>query len=135
MIFGDELGQAVVVVVIILLLFVVVFAVLVVQPAAEARLAVTGSFRAGVDVRAALATVHRNRGGYIRLFLLTFAGGLLVAGIGFGLVWLVTSAVGGATEFQDVLGVTGVVVGATVGPYLQFVLYHLYGQVYARTMR
>lgn len=132
---GADLGRVMVGLVFMLFVLVVVFAVLVVQPAAEARLAVTGSFRAGVDVRAALATVRRNRGGYVRLFLVTLAGGLGVAGIGFGLVWLAKSALGGATEFQNVLGVSSVVVAATVGPYLQFVLYHLYGQVYGRTMQ
>jgi hypothetical protein len=51
-----------------------------------------------------------------------------------GLPSTLLRAIGNPTIFGDDLG-RAMVVAATVGPYLQFVLYHLYGQVYARTMR
>jgi hypothetical protein len=130
----DDTGRILLSLLGMLLVLVVVYAVLIVQPAAEARLAVTGSFLAGLDVRAALATVRRNLGGYIRLLLVTLVGGVGIFGIGFGLVWLVQAATGGAPTFSRVLTIATILVGLTLGPYLQFALYHLYGQVYARAM-
>ena len=82
-----------------------------------------------------LPRLRRNRGGYVRLFLVTLVGGLGVFGVGFGLVWLAQSAMGQAPEYQHVLAIATILVAVTVGPYLQFVLYHVNGQMYARAMR
>ena len=60
--------------------------VLIVLPAAEVRLAATGSVGAGLDVGAALRTVGRNLGGYLLLLLLDFGIlTLVVFGLGIGL--------------------------------------------------
>jgi hypothetical protein len=113
-----------------LLLGLAQLALLVVQPAAEARLATTGSLAAGLDIGAAFGAVGRNPRGYLVLVVVTAA--LTVAGIGLsvGLVWLAWSAAGGTPGLLEVLGV-GVALGpATVLPYGVFVLAHLTGQAY-----
>jgi hypothetical protein len=104
-----------------------------IQPAAEARLAATGSFVAGIDVVAAVRVVGANIGGYVRLWLVTVVVLLISWGPGLGLVMLGNVLGGGPLDWPWVVA-AGLVVGNVIlGPYTSFVLYHLTGQVYART--
>ena len=106
--------------------------VFVVQPAAEARLAVTGSLVAGLDVPAVFATVRRNLGGYLRLPLVLLVGVGVGIGLSMGLVALVWRALGGAPSRREITVVGMTVAFVLLLPYTQFALYHLFGQVYAR---
>jgi Protein of unknown function (DUF4013) len=108
--------------------------VLVVQPAAEARLAVTGAFRAGLDVAAAFETVRRNLGGYLLLLLVT--GGVVLIGFALSaaLVALAWWTIGLQSDSGSVrvAGITSLgLTLAVFGPYLAFVVAHLSGQAFA----
>ncbi len=111
----------------------VTLVVLVVQPAAEARLATTGSVAAGLDVGTAFRVVGRNLGGYLLLLVVVGLGAAVWFGLSMSLVWLAWRTVGGQPGVRDILNV-GIAV-AILFPYFQFVLYHLYGQAYRRANR
>ena len=105
---------------------------IVVQPAAEARLAVIGSLAAGLDVPAAFATVRRNLGGYLRVLLVLIVGFGSGLGLSIGLVALVWRVLGGTPSLREIMVVGITVTWVLLRPYTEFVLRHLYGQVYAR---
>jgi hypothetical protein len=106
--------------------------VLIVQPAAEVRLAATGSVGAGLDVRAAFRTVGRNFGGYLLLLVLGISA-LVIFSLALGLVWLAWSASGGQPSLVEVVTV-GIATGPLI-PYYRWVSAHLYGQAYRRAER
>ena len=109
-------------------------AVLVARPAAEARVAATGSLAAGLDVRAVFAIVRRNLGGYLLLLLVVVVGGAVWLGLSFGVVWLAWSAGGGQPALRDV-AVVGPPFALVAFPYSRWVIAHLYGQAYGRAER
>ena len=113
-----------------LVLGLVVLISLVAQPAAEARLATTGSFATGLDVGAALGSVRRNLRGYVLLVLATLVLGSVAAGLGTALVWLVRSALGGQPGVRDAFGAAIALGPATWGAYGLFFGDHLVGQAY-----
>jgi hypothetical protein len=121
-----------------LLIDVIVLVVLFVLPAAEVRLAITESLRAGLDVVAAFRTVQRNLGDYLRLALVDIGATLVTLAVSAGLVLLVRPALTGVLDFRSIR--TSIIVIITVwgmafGPYLSFVSYHLAGQAFARSLR
>jgi hypothetical protein len=111
------------------------FVVLIVQPAAEARLAATESVTAGIDVTAAIHTVRRNLGGYLLLLVIALVIACigLAAGVGLsaGLVWLAWNAVGGQPRVGDIL----IIVFLLAASYAGFVFAHLSGQAYTQANR
>ena len=102
----------------------------VVEPAAETRLAVSGSFVAGLDVAAAFRTVGRNLGGYVLIVLVFVAGAAVAGGVGAGVLLLAWITAGGQPDTLDAIGLGGAIVTTLFGPYGRLVLYHLYGQAY-----
>jgi hypothetical protein len=118
-----------------LLVVLVVLVIQVIMPAAEARLATTGSFVAGIDVGAVVRTVRANFGGYVLLWLVTVGGGLIVIGLAMGLVALITILTGHPLDLQRTVTLGTVLFALTLGAYAGFVLAHLSGQVYAQARR
>ena len=111
------------------LVLLVTLAVFVTQPAAEARLATTGSVAAGLDAGAVFRVVERNLGGYLLLLLLLGVGATVGFGLSIGLVLLAWGAAGGRPG-RDAMDV-GIAL-LIFFPYVRFVLAHLYGQACAR---
>ncbi|MDP9363849.1 MAG: DUF4013 domain-containing protein [Chloroflexota bacterium] len=108
--------------------------VVVVTPAALARVAVRRSLLAGIEGGPVVRLVGRNVRDYLVIFGLSLAL-IAAAGIVLALVALVAIVLGALTE-STVGGMAFVLVvglGALlVLPYVQSVLYHLYGQAYYR---
>lgn len=105
----------------------------VVTAAAVARVAMTGSILAGIEGGPVLRLVGRNLGDYLLIFLLVVLLGALVGCVG-GLAVLLLWAGGAAESGTALVGafLAFVVVAVLVLPYLQFVVFHLYGQAYYR---
>jgi hypothetical protein len=103
----------------------------VVLPAAEGRLAATGSLPAALDPRAAVATVRRNPGGYALIAVALVIGGAVAFGLGIGLVAAGSATAGGALGRRETVVVGLLAALAVLGSYGWFVLYHLTGQAYA----
>jgi hypothetical protein len=118
-----------------LLLVLVLIVIGVIMPAAEARLATTGSFMAGMDIGAAVRTVRSNIGGYVLLMLVTAGGGLIVIGLAMGLVVLITILTSHPLGLSQTVTLGILLLGLTLGAYTGFVLAHLSGQVYAQARR
>lgn len=102
------------------------------QPAAEARLAVTDSLASAFDLTAVVTLVRRNFSRYLQLLIVPILGIFLVGlvlGIAGLLVWQLIDGRPGVRE----VGIVSVLLGLlTLMTYGRFVLYHLYGQAYAR---
>ena len=105
---------------------------IVVEPAAQARLATTGSFAAGLDVGAVFGTVRRNLGGYLVLLLVALIGGVAALGLVVGLVWAAWGTAAGQPDVRDVTRVGAALGPVSVGPCFALVLAHLSGQAYRR---
>jgi len=108
--------------------------VAVVTPAALARVAVRRSLLAGIEGGPVVRLVGRNLGDYLLIFGL-FVALAVAAGVALVLAALVALLLGAATDS----GVGGAIFVLAVGaaallvlPYVQSVLYHLYGQAYYR---
>ena len=114
-----------------LLEMLVTVVVLFVQPAAEARLAATGSLAAGLDVRAAFSFVRRSVGIYLKLMLVSIGGVIVGVGLSLALVALGWRAIGGSPGSQEIIRVGVFVAALALRPYGLFALYHLMGQAYA----
>jgi hypothetical protein len=108
-------------------------AILFVEPAAVAWLATTGSLAAGLNVRAVLATVRHNVGGYILVFLVTIGVFLLSVGLSAILLWLAWQGTGRALTQAAMPTFFAISVGIALlvfAPYLRCVEHHLYGQAF-----
>jgi hypothetical protein len=104
--------------------------IVVIGPAAETRLAVTGTVAAGLDARAAFGTVARNTGGYLVLALVTvvISGTFVVLGVG-----IVRLAWGGQLPgLREAIWSGTTLTILLFGSYTQFVFAHLAGQAYRR---
>jgi hypothetical protein len=93
--------------------------------AARARLATTGSVRAGLDVRSVLGLIPHNLGGYGLLAVVTFVGAVVISSIG----GLITHPLSSLTVMPLISAANPPV--HVFGWYLALVLAHLAGQVYA----
>jgi hypothetical protein len=103
------------------------------QPAAEARLAATGSLASSLDLTAVVGIVRRRLSLYLRLLGVSMGGTLAALALCFLLVLAVWRTAGGAPSVLELSAVATAVAFLTLWPYGQLVLYHLYGQVYARS--
>lgn len=106
----------------------------VVVAAAVARVAMTGSFLAGIEGGPVLRLVGRNVGDYVLIFLIVVLIGTLVGCVGgvvFVFVWGAALAAESAGALRGVLAAS-VLAGVVGFPYLLFVFCHLYGQAYYR---
>lgn len=82
-----------------------------VAPAVTGRVAATGSFSEGLQVKQVIAAVRRNPGDYLIIVLMTFVAGFVAAA-----------------------GFLALCIGVLVTiPYAQLILFHLYGQAHWRS--
>jgi len=102
----------------------------VITAAAVARVAITRSFLAGIEGGPVLRMVGRNLGDYLLIFLIVLLLTALVGCVGGIALFFVWAAVLATESAGALLGavLASVLVVALVLPYLQFVLFHLYGQ-------
>lgn len=105
------------------------------MPAAQARLAVTGRFRAGLDVGAVLQLMQSNFGGYLRLLIVTGLGTLVISIPFVFAAWLVTGSIAdrGSRLLATILLGMGLAI-LILRPYGELVLNHLMGQVYLKAV-
>ena len=103
-------------------------ALAVTRPAALGRLAVTGSLAAGLDIGAALTALPRNPGGYFLAFLASGLAQPAATVLGIAVVLLASQGGEGASDLPKAIVLGAVLARAVVGPYVQFALFHLYGQ-------
>lgn len=104
----------------------------IVQPAAEGRLAASGSLRSGLDVGAALRLVRANKGTYVRLFLVALAG--LAVGVGLGVIasLVVWPLLHLPSDRRSRIAAGFVLASLFLRPYGLIGLSYLIGKVYAQ---
>jgi hypothetical protein len=110
-------------------------AIFFVQPAAVAWLATTGSLAAGLNIRAVLATVRRNLGGYVVVCLVITGTFFVAFALGAVLLWPVWQGTGRPLNRDALPAFIALSIGVAIfvfSPYLQFVSHHLYGQAFLR---
>lgn len=103
-----------------------------IQPAAQGRLAATGSLRAGLEPASVFGALAGHLGKYFRLALVT----VILAGIGFAigiaLVLIAAYAAGhirGTSAWRSIVELGILLPLLMVGPYFRFVSAHLIGQI------
>lgn len=102
----------------------------VITAAAVGRVAITRSLLAGIEGGAVLRMVGRNLGDYLLIFLIVLLLAALVGCVGGIALFFVWAAVLATESGGALLGalLASALAVAVVLPYLQFVLFHLYGQ-------
>jgi hypothetical protein len=101
-----------------------------VQPAAEARLAATDSLASSVDFLTVVAVVRRQLRLYFRLLVVSTIGVIVGFAVSFAVVYGTWRVAGGQPSVRELSVVATLFSLLILRPYGQFVLYHLYGQVY-----
>jgi hypothetical protein len=103
------------------------------RPAAEARLAATGSLTSALDFSAVVNVVRTRFSVYLRLIGVCMLGLLLWLAFCVAVPWAGCLLTGGSASVGAISA--ALTVGSTLFlvPYAHFVLYHLYGQVYAES--
>ena len=109
--------------------------VMLVLPAAQARLAASGTLLAGLDVPAVIRVLRANAGGYVQLLLLTMVGAAVAAVPFMVVVGILTATMTDPGRRLAMAVSLGLVLAMLcVFPYLMFVFSHLAGQVYLRAV-
>jgi hypothetical protein len=106
-----------------------------VQPAAVAWLAATGLLAAGLNVRAVLATVRRNVGGYVLVSAVIVGSFILAFALSALLLLPAWRGLGRLLSLDDLAAFIAISLGVTIivfAPYLFCVHHHLYGQAFVR---
>lgn len=107
-----------------------------IQPAAQGRLAATMSLRAGMEPASILSALAGHLWQYVRLALVLLVLFGISIVIGIALVLLVSSVAGqplGQATWRSTIELSISLAWLVTGPYVRFVLAHLIGQIASKT--